>query len=62
MPMFPCLNISTIRPVPLAEKIPLIADAGFRAGVARFLEQECQAVAEDIEAVAALGPFKRLDN
>ncbi len=30
MPMFPCLNISTIRPVPLAEKIPLMAAAGFR--------------------------------
>lgn len=29
MPMFPCLNTSTIQPVPLAEKLPLIAQAGF---------------------------------
>jgi sugar phosphate isomerase/epimerase len=27
--MFPCLNTSTIRPVPLAAKLPLIAAAGF---------------------------------
>jgi len=30
MPLEPCLNTSTIRPVPLAAKIPLIAEAGFR--------------------------------
>jgi len=30
MPMFPCLNTSTIQPVPLAEKLRLIAQAGFR--------------------------------
>ncbi len=30
MPMFPCLNISTIRPVPLADKLQIIAKAGFR--------------------------------
>lgn len=29
MPLVPCLNTSTIRPVPLGAKIPLIADAGF---------------------------------
>ena len=39
-----------------------IADPGFKAAVARFLEQEREAVAQDIEAVTALGPFKRLDN
>lgn len=30
MPMFPCLNTSTIQPVPLAEKLRLAAQAGFR--------------------------------
>jgi sugar phosphate isomerase/epimerase len=30
MSLVPCLNTSTIRPVPLAAKIPLIAAAGFR--------------------------------
>lgn len=30
MPMFPCLNTSTIRPVPLADKLQLIAGAGFQ--------------------------------
>ncbi len=39
-----------------------IAEPGFKAAVARFLEQEREAVAQDITAVTALGPFKRLDN
>ncbi|MCY2933900.1 MAG: sugar phosphate isomerase/epimerase [Planctomycetota bacterium] len=30
MPMFPCLNTSTIQPVPLSEKLKLIAQVGFR--------------------------------
>lgn len=30
MPLVPCLNTSTIAPVPLAAKLPLIAAAGFR--------------------------------
>lgn len=30
MPLVPCLNTSTIRPVPLSAKISLIASAGFR--------------------------------
>ncbi|TAL00486.1 MAG: GNAT family N-acetyltransferase, partial [Rhodospirillaceae bacterium] len=36
-----------------------IADSGFRTAVARFLEQERESVAHDIEALTELGPFKR---
>jgi predicted N-acyltransferase len=39
-----------------------IADRGFKAAVGRFLEQERAAIAQDIEALAALGPFRRVDN
>lgn len=30
MPMYPCLNTSTIQPVALSKKLPLISKAGFR--------------------------------
>jgi len=36
-----------------------IADIGFRKAVARFLDQEREAVAQDIEALTDFGPFKR---
>ena len=36
-----------------------IADGGFRAAVARFLEQERDAVAHDIEVLTEMGPFRR---
>jgi predicted N-acyltransferase len=36
-----------------------IADSGLRGAVARFLEQERDAVEHDIEALRELGPFKR---
>jgi len=36
-----------------------IADEGFRAAVAQFLEQEREAVDEDIEVMTSYGPFKR---
>jgi predicted N-acyltransferase len=39
-----------------------IADRGFRTAVERFLEQERDAVARDIEALTELGPFRRVDN
>jgi len=39
-----------------------IADKGFRNAVARFLEQERLAVAQDIEALTEHGPFKHLEN
>ena len=39
-----------------------IADPGFRSAVARFLEQERAAVAQDIATLTAMGPFRRLDN
>jgi uncharacterized protein len=38
-----------------------IADRGFKAAVARFLDDERQAVTQDIEASKELGPFRRLD-
>jgi predicted N-acyltransferase len=38
-----------------------IADRGFRAGVARFLDQEREAVTQDIKALTEMGPFRRLD-
>ena len=37
-----------------------IAEPGFRAAVARFLDQERQAIAQDIAALTELGPFRRL--
>jgi predicted N-acyltransferase len=37
----------------------LIADAGFRDAVARYLEAERQAVAEEVEVLTAYGPFRR---
>jgi uncharacterized protein len=39
-----------------------IADPSFEAAVARFLAQEREAIAQDIAAVTAMGPFRRLDN
>ena len=39
-----------------------IADRGFKAAVERFLDQERDAVARDIEALTEMGPFKRMDN
>jgi predicted N-acyltransferase len=36
-----------------------IADAGFRAAVARYLEAEARAVDEEIEVLAGFGPFRR---
>ncbi len=39
-----------------------IADRGFEAAVARFLEQERTAVAAEIATAQDLGPFRRLDN
>jgi len=36
-----------------------IADAGFRAAVARYLDEERDAVAGEIEALAAHGPFRK---
>ncbi len=39
-----------------------IADTGFRQAVARFLEQEREAISEDIAVRTELGPFKHLDN
>jgi len=39
-----------------------IADTGFAGAVERFLEQERQAVAEDIEALTEHGPFKHLED
>jgi predicted N-acyltransferase len=36
-----------------------IADAGFRAAVARYLEGERQAVGEEIEVLTGFGPFRR---
>ncbi|MFT4716607.1 MAG: putative N-acyltransferase [Paracoccaceae bacterium] len=36
-----------------------IGDAGFRRAVAQFLEQEREAVDEDIEILTSYGPFKR---
>ena len=39
-----------------------IADRGLAGAVARFLEQEREAVTEDIEAQTDAGPFRHLDN
>jgi predicted N-acyltransferase len=39
-----------------------IADRGFKAAVARFLDQERDAVDKDIAALTELGPFRRVDN
>ena len=36
-----------------------IADPGFRSAVAQFLDREREGVADDIEALAEFGPFKR---
>jgi predicted N-acyltransferase len=36
-----------------------IADAGFRAAVAQYLEAERAAVGEEIEVLTAMGPFRR---
>lgn len=36
-----------------------IADPGFRAAVAQFLEAEAAAVEEEVEVLTALGPFRR---
>lgn len=36
-----------------------IADPGFRAAVAQYLEAEAEAVEEDVEVLTALGPFRR---
>lgn len=38
-----------------------LADPGLRAAVARFLEQERAMVREDMEAIAAAGPFRKGD-
>ena len=39
-----------------------IADPSFKTAVARFLDQEREAVAQDIATLTALGPFRRPDN
>ena len=36
-----------------------IADPGFRAAVARYLEAERRSVGEEIEVLTAYGPFRR---
>ena len=36
-----------------------IADPGFRAAVAQYLEAEAEAVEEEVEVLTALGPFRR---
>ena len=38
-----------------------IADPGFRKAVARYLDEERAAVAEDIEALVDFGPFRKID-
>jgi len=38
-----------------------IADASFRAAVARFLDAEAQAVGQEIEVLTDYGPFRRGD-
>jgi len=38
-----------------------IADAGFRAAVANYLEAETKAVEEDIEILTAYGPFRKVN-
>lgn len=38
-----------------------IADTGFRAAVAKYLEAERKAVEEDIEILTAYGPFKKVN-
>jgi predicted N-acyltransferase len=45
-------------PVPV-HSLHWIADAGFRAAVARYLQAERRAVAEEIEVLTAFGPFRR---
>jgi len=39
-----------------------IADPGFRAAVARYLEQERRTVDEEIEVLTAYGPFRRVQS
>jgi predicted N-acyltransferase len=46
------------RPV-VTHSLHWIADAGFRAAVADFLERERAAVDEEVEVLTALGPFRR---
>jgi uncharacterized protein len=47
-------------PVPV-HSLHWIADPGFRAAVARYLEAERRAVDEEIELLSAYGPFRRVE-
>jgi uncharacterized protein len=47
-------------PVPV-HSLHWIADPGFRAAVARYLDAERRAVDEEIELLSAYGPFRRVD-
>ena len=47
-------------PVPV-HSLHWIADPGFRAAVARYLDAERQAVDQEIEVLTAYGPFRRVE-
>ncbi len=48
-------------PVPV-HSLHWIADPGFRAAVARYLDAERRAVDDEIEMLSAYGPFRRVDS
>ena len=47
-------------PVPV-HSLHWIAEPSFRKAVARYLDSECRAVAEEINALTAYGPFRHVD-